>query len=324
MTSVLGSGGVLGAGRGSRFFRRIALAAAFVAWAAPAAVAKTSVDAAWGRGPVTVDGSDADWSGALVPLPGSSVAMGARNDGDYLYVCFSSADQDVVDRVAVRGLSLHVAAKGSDPLTIEYPIGALAPLASRGTRPRTGPGSNAPAPASGTGSAGHGDTAGNAAATEMVLSGGGMPQPVRIPVGGSSGIDVRTSTSRGRFVYEARIPLARGAGHPFAVGAGPGKDVEVTFETAKIDPDLLPTTGWGGITRGGYGGRDAAGTGGMGGRADDSPPGGGAGGKGAVSGAGANDEGESTGSKPRKIGLPGTLKLKARVKLAAAPGTAAH
>jgi hypothetical protein len=106
-----------------------------------------------------------------------------------------------------------------------------------------------------------------------------------------SGVDVAIRNEQGTLQYELKVPLARGADHPYAIDAQPGKSIGVGLETGK-----MPQRSFGSGRGGGFGGGGGGGGMGGGGRGRGGGGGGGMGGR----GGGGRGGGGQRGFEPPK------------------------
>ncbi|HVS95042.1 MAG TPA: hypothetical protein VHE54_01105 [Puia sp.] len=98
--------------------------------------APTMSSSAWQQAPLTIDGSDNDWTR---PLPGyvaaEKVNYAITNDGEDLYVLLSTKDQQEQQKIIQGGMTVWVNAKGDK--NIGDAVGIGYPLDTRSDRDRT-------------------------------------------------------------------------------------------------------------------------------------------------------------------------------------------
>lgn len=259
-----------------------------------ARAARLDLGATWAASPIVVDGNLDDWKGRLLTTVDAPLAVGAVNDGDFLYVALSSSDESVARRAYFRGLVVWIKPKKGTDIGIEYPTGE----GRRARRPDAGGGAPPGPP-----------PAGEASASFLML-GQGSSEGQRIAVDNPFGIEVKAALVNDRLAYELKIPLHRSAAHPYALDAKGAEAVTVAIESPEPErarrgprPD--------GDERGGEGGEGGWGGGGM------HHPGGGYGHGGGMGGMGG---GEHARGGPRG-GRPAPLKIEAKLHLATAPTT---
>ena len=271
---------------------RRAILGLFLAAAALGHVACGSidVDSRWRDFPIAIDGNSDDWGNALVPFEDTDVFLGVANDADSLFLCLDAGNGDRPVPFTTRGLVLWVDAKGgkSHDYGLRFPIG----FDRNAVRDESVD----------SGDQAQGRTRRREARAdardelEIILP--GEKEPRRVKLADLKGLEVSAKTINGRFVYEARIPLAASPDATFAVGAAPG--------TRKIGLGLeLPESD------------SPYGRPGMGGR------GGGFGGMGGMGGMRGGMDGRMGGRTGGRGGGLQNFKIWAYVNLAAAPGRVA-
>jgi len=114
----------------------------------------------------------------------------------------------------------------------------------------------------------------------------------------AAGIEAAARMDQGALRYELKVPLAKTADHPYAIGTAPGKTIGIGIETPK--PERSPSEG-GGRGYGGGGGGGGYGGGGYGGH------GGGMGGHGGMHGG--DGRGEGAYQAPKPLNAWGTVAL---------------
>jgi len=205
--------------------------------------------------PITLDGSDEDWAGALQPVadqPG--LGVGVRNDGEALYVVAVLRNEAQVRQAVRSGLTLWLdPAGGTDrALGVRFPLGMSPGGPADGGRDGQGRGE---------------DLSGRLAtlAGDLEVLQDGAEAGSRRPANGASSIQASATLQGSVLVVEYRVLLADG---PFALGALPGTSIGLGLTTSEVErPDEAARGGRGG-RQGGGGGRGAGGRGGGGQRPD--------------------------------------------------------
>ena len=188
-----------------------------------------AIAARWPTAPITIDGDQSDWQGALHRPEGRELAVGVMNDDAWLYVTFSSPNQRTLGQIVRGGFTLWLDPTGRQRklLGLRYPIGTV----NLGLEERTGLRSRRDRP----------DPEVLLAKVEATESAVEVIGPARhdlahVPPAGEGGIQVALGWSPyGRFVYELRIPLAVSDATPHAVGAAPGQAIALGFEAGGLD-----------------------------------------------------------------------------------------
>jgi hypothetical protein len=72
---------------------------------------------------ITIDGKQQDWGTTLVPVKNDNVAVSFRNDGENLYVCFITSDNQKIVKILSTGLTVWLYPSNSkDAIGVEYPV----------------------------------------------------------------------------------------------------------------------------------------------------------------------------------------------------------
>lgn len=210
----------------------------------------TELTSQWRDREIVIDGDDVDWYDAKIHIDKTLVDIGIINDGDYLYVCLTSADRSTQMQIARTGFTLWFDPGGgkSKKLGVRFPRGMRGQEAWAGVRNmRRGQGP---------------DPGQLKTMFDQLLLQGEMEifetkkkERRRLEVGRSSGPDVRAVYDRGRLVYELRMPLVQG---DFAIGVESGATVGVGFTTPELSSRGRGGN-LGGLAGGGFGGRGAGG-----------------------------------------------------------------
>lgn len=75
---------------------------------------------------VAIDGTTADWDGALRNLDERPVSIGVMNDDESLYLCIVTDDEALVRQVVMQGLTTAFVPEGTkedDAFRIRFPVG---------------------------------------------------------------------------------------------------------------------------------------------------------------------------------------------------------
>lgn len=246
--------------------------------------------AAWRTAELVMDGNDGEWTALAAPLGAAPVAISLANDGDHLYVRVRTSDRAAMTQIVRGGFVVWFDPKGGDKKTfgIKYPVGT--PLSEddfpgRGGRragapPRDPTDERAgdegtprrplpPAPGDPEGDERRPPTPMFAADPSLVpprleLLGRDKNAHRTLLVDHTPGIGVAVGRMDDTLVYELRVPLAKSADRPYAVGARPGSTIGLGLETFKLELPAPPQRegAAGRPPMGGMGGRGGGGTGG--------------------------------------------------------------
>lgn len=187
---------------------------------------------------VVVDGKTDDWVGELYVVPMETLNLGFQNDQENLYLCLVAEDRATRAQIMMQGLIVWFNPKGKKEKVfgIKYPVG----IPPSDWPKQLGPG--------------QGDEFIEdylkKNLIQLEILGAEKEPPQKMEVSEAKGIEIKVVPSTGMLVYELKIPLQRTPDHPLAIGAEPGQQVAVGFETPEINPKNLPR----GMTEGQPGG----------------------------------------------------------------------
>lgn len=209
---------------------------------------------------IAVDGTAAEWDGALVHLEEKPVSIGVMNDDEYLYLCLMTDDPTLVRQAVMQGLTIGFRGDGrkeEDSFRVLFPVGGRKGPPSPRDRSSDGARSswNAELP----------DSIFVEAIREVTFEGPNGRGSRRWKVAESHAVVIAAGRTGETFVYELRVPLEGDDLQPCAVGVSCGGKFTLTLSMPEPDVSAMgePTSGrGGGVPRGGGGGPG----GGMGGR----------------------------------------------------------
>jgi hypothetical protein len=203
------------------------------------------LDSKWREREITIDGIDAEWRNALLYIEKAKASVGVANDERYIYICLVSVDRTTGTQMARLGFTVWFDHKGGKEKTfgIHFPLGMQEgehPLRVRESMQDPDKYQKMF------------EDLGN----EIEIIGPGKGQRVRMSRLLTQGIEVELGYSKGRLVYELKVPLDQSAEHPYAIGTDTDKQIGLGFETPELDREkmgqMMGQRG-GGIGRGGGG-----------------------------------------------------------------------
>jgi uncharacterized membrane protein YgcG len=179
---------------------------------------------------IVIDGSDSEWSGALVSLEKVKVSVGFYNDAQFLYLCLVPMDPSKLSAILNQGLYVWFDAKagGDKTFGIGFPTGML----ERGfIPPRIGKNADSLEIA-------RLQKTFDFFQDEMELRTPGSNAGKWESLHGVPGVEAKAGFGTGRFVYELKVPLTTDNGRfPYAVGIDTSRVISVGFETPESDRD---------------------------------------------------------------------------------------
>jgi hypothetical protein len=214
-------------------------------------------------GTILVDGHHEDWVGTAEPFGAEPVSIQFANDGAFLYVRLVTSDPSARSQIMRRGLIVWFdeGGKNKKRFGLKYPV--VESTEEPQERGRYGGGRRG-------GDSGTADRPGDDSyepADRIDVLSSNKDDEHSLTLDHASGIEAAARVEQGTLRYELKVPLARTADHPYAIGTSPGKTLGIGLETPKAERPSSETGrgyGGGGGGGGGYGGGGHRG--GMGGR----------------------------------------------------------
>jgi hypothetical protein len=191
------------------------------------------------------------------------LALGVRNDSEYLYACVILNNRQTQMQVLASGLTVWFDAGGGQNKSFgfRFPLGVQ--------------GNQLPAGVERSDEPEDARQLIQQSQSELEVIGPGKDDRERLPSMVAQGITAKLGNRQGVLVYELRVPLRKSARNPYAIDVGEAQFLGIGFETSGLNPEMMKDrpggTGGGGMGRGGPppgGGGMPPGGGGM-------PPGGG-------------------------------------------------
>ncbi len=203
----------------------------------------------WKNSDIKIDGIDSEWHDVMTYARSSDASVGIKNDGDNIYVCFTTSNRQTQLQMLAFGFTTWFSPEGKKEKTfgIHFPIGgqlqALRLLSREGASEEL-------------------QQLIRASQRDLEVVGPTEANRRRIMDQEAAGIKARLGYSQESLVYELEVPLRKTAEHPFAIEAADSQTISVGFETGEISataggqssPSALSAP-----SRGGRGGRSRGG-----------------------------------------------------------------
>lgn len=190
---------------------------------------QVSFDSRWRDRELVVDGHDTEWEGARYLVDKKDVTIGIMNDDRHIYVRLSSPDRVTQWKIARHGFTVWFDPNGGTGrvLGVSYPLAAAADRMrvpySRAADPAITPD---PKPA---------------AVDSLAITIQGVKEPrwLSRTEAAVAGIEAALGYDGNVLVYELKLPLARTADSPYAVGEALSGVIGIGFVTAEVDLDAI-------------------------------------------------------------------------------------
>jgi hypothetical protein len=180
---------------------------------------------AWTSSEIKIDGVNSEWRDAMTYARTSDASVGIKNDGNLLYVCFTTSNRQTQLQMLAFGLTTWFSPEGKKERTfgIHFPVGGQLQALRLVSRDRASEELQQLVRVS------QGD---------LEVVGSTDASRHRITDQEAAGIRARLGYSEESIVYELEVPLRKTAEHPFAIGATESQMISVGFETGEISSTL--------------------------------------------------------------------------------------
>lgn len=224
------------------------------------ACSEPTLDSSWKNSEISVDGSKADWKGALKYFEDEKVAIGIQNDNDYIYFCLATSDNSKIMKIFRTGFTVWLDPVNSDGETIgiQYPI--KKEMGQKLRQPK------------GKSESDNKDQHINmiierfkAEQNEILVVNEDKYPLNAYPLNNENGLEARISYEMHQLVYELKVPLTKENLSDVSIDVLPNELVKIGFESGEVegkkDTNDSGMKQGGGTPGGGRGGRSGAGGG---------------------------------------------------------------
>jgi hypothetical protein len=234
----------------TRFHALVAIAA--ISMGIAGLCAAESIASHWRTREIRVDGVNDEWQDTIAF---EAISIGAINDDQFLYVVVITSDQQRRRQLATSGLTVWLDGSGGKKQSFGIKLPGAGTFVGAGASRRgrvDGSSSDGGTPAADVQAP---------ALTYFEVLGPGKDDRRRVERVADSGIEVAADAREGTLVIELKVPLAKTATHPYAIGTDPGRKIGLGLETAKVERPQFDARGGGSGIGGRRGGRGGGGLG---------------------------------------------------------------
>ncbi len=192
---------------------------------------------------ILINGHDDDWEGQMQIIEKTGVAIGIRNDDDYLYLALSPLNRGMAMQWMTAGLTVWLDSTGgkNKRFGIHFPIGlsdlGIPPMIMMGMPGERDTKRDNPL-----------EKMSDRLLEEVEIIGPGKYDKQRIGTKESTTLQVRLTHNPNGMFYELRIPLQNDPRNVCAINTRPGKNLGIGLETGKMERGRgMPPMGEGGL-----------------------------------------------------------------------------
>lgn len=194
------------------------------------ACSEPTLDSSWKNSEISVDGSKADWKGALKYFEDEKVAIGIQNDDDYIYFCLATSDNSKIMKIFLTGFTVWLDPVNSDGETIgiQFPIKNGMGQVEHRQREKT-------------------EGYNNDQRTKMMIEKIKIEQnellvvnedkfPLNAyPIYNENGLEARISYEMHQLVYELKVPLTNENLSNVSIDVLPNELLKIGFESGEVE-----------------------------------------------------------------------------------------
>ncbi len=206
----------------------------------------TDINSKWRTENITIDGIDSDWGNSLTFVDKLNSLVGVQNDGENLYLCLVTTDNDLQMKMLRMGLTVWLDRTGSDDkkFGIRFPIGAQGMNMASLQRDRM--------------NQMQGERPSQEDLKERFINNqremeiiGPNNEKTRVNLSELKGMELKLGYKDNRLVYEMKIPLSLKGGANYAISADTGSTISVGLETGTFEARKNTGEGFSGGREGG-------------------------------------------------------------------------
>ncbi len=200
------------------------------------------ISGVWNNGSIKIDGSQLDWHNKLNYFTDPPIALGVADDGNFLYVCFTTGNRAAVLQILRSGFTVGIEPEDNEKnyIAVQYPLerGRLADNempAGEGYSGRNSPRQVL-------------DRLLRNQNEFLIMNKENFPLAA-YHLNNNIGIEIKIGIKMEQFVYELKIPMQKDSAFLFALEIKPGDKIIVDLKTG--DTHYASRPGFSGMFGGG-------------------------------------------------------------------------
>ena len=185
------------------------------------------LQSSWKDRTIKIDGNDDDWKDKKYYIRDKNISIGVMNDEKYLYLCFYPTNRKLSEQLLRQGLTIWFNGEGKKKkdFGIKFPLGLKNMMKDRSKT----------------------DSNFKDIEPEMIenmvkkkskkleILGSRKEDVKTLEIKNLVGIEIALGVQKGVFVYELKIPYEHNQVYSASVGAEPGSEICLYFETPETD-----------------------------------------------------------------------------------------
>ncbi|MCK5051078.1 MAG: hypothetical protein KAS53_05025 [Candidatus Cloacimonetes bacterium] len=185
------------------------------------------LQSSWKDRTVIIDGNDEDWKDQKYYIREKNITVGVMNDERYLYLCFYPTNRKLSELLLKQGLTIWFNGEGKrkKDFGIKFPLGLKNMVKDRSKidsnfrdiEPEMM------------------EKMVNEMSNKLEILGSEKNNGKTVGIKNLVGVEIALGVQKGVFVYELKIPYKHNQVYSATIGAEPGSEICLYFETSEID-----------------------------------------------------------------------------------------
>lgn len=185
------------------------------------------LQSSWKDRTVTIDGNDEDWKGQKYYIKEKNFTVGVMNDEKYLYLCFYPTNRKLGEQLLKQGLTIWFNGEGKTKkdFGIKFPLGLKSIVKDRSKSDSNSRGLESEMI----------EAMVKKMSTKLEILGTRKKDVKTVEIKKLVGMEIALGVQKGVFVYELKIPYKHNQVYSATIGAEPGSEICLYFETPETD-----------------------------------------------------------------------------------------
>jgi len=185
------------------------------------------LQSSWKDRTIKIDGNDDDWKDQKYYIREKNITVGVMNDEKYLYLCFYPTNRKLGEQLLKQGLTIWFNGEGKKKkdFGIKFPLGLKNSMKDRSNKDSNIKGMEPEMI----------ERIVSEMSNKLEILGSRTEDVKTIEIKNLVGMEIALGVQKGVFVYELKIPYKHNQVYSATIGAEPGSEIYLYFETPETD-----------------------------------------------------------------------------------------